>query len=251
MATQFNSPISNHNPDHWLMSSLGIVGVAVIAAIVAAFIGRPYNRSFEIVAALLAAVGAIGVNLVFNYLYNRSHNVGSAVGFLSVIFVTVGLATVVVATEKWPVAALAAGACLLGGSFIGLLFGLPIQMKAESAKEAATRGPAASGQTLIAQTADTLSKFLTGAVIVRYPDIRKEFNEIVTYLGSCTRCCDWDSTGSAFNNSFAAALILYFTAVGFLIGLLLPRYYKVWPGANGASSGTSVPGSISPSADAT
>jgi len=81
-----------------------------------------------------------------------------------------------------------------------------------------------ASQTLLAQTASSLSKLLAGAGLARFHDLLTFFrytsHEISQYIDP--------GMGSS---TLGGALILYFTLLGFLSGLFLPAYFmKNWQG---------------------
>lgn len=191
--------------------------------------------------------------------------IGKVIAFDVVIFIVVGLVLVVGAAFRWEAACLCAGACLIGGGIVGLLFGMPLgnaqvttssPILNEAAKtdesnidpknlvntNVATAAPAnkiagdmmarklkaaqerVASQTLLAQTASSLSKLLAGAGLARFHDLLTFFrytsHEISQYIDP--------GMGSS---TLGGALILYFTLLGFLSGLFLPAYFmKNWQG---------------------
>ncbi len=211
---------------------LALVAVAAVCAARAAWLGfetPDHHRAYEVIAAMIVGILAIagGVHTFFHTQpgVKIEELARSAIAFNAVVFLVIGACGVIVATEQWPIALLWAGAFLLGGGFIGLLFGVPLQAKAQAKSDDkdAPKTPQERSRTLLGEAADTFSKFLTGAAAVKYNDIYAEFKKIAHYLATCLQCCK-DSDGG-YNSSFAAGLILYFAAVGFVSGILLPQYY--------------------------
>lgn len=67
---------------------------------------------------------------------NRGEQVSFVIAFDITVFLVLGLALAVTASREWATACLCAGACLLGGGFIGLLFGVPYSPRAADFMEA-------------------------------------------------------------------------------------------------------------------
>ncbi len=224
-------------------------GAVIVCAMLAAFgVMQSHGlRPLEVTAALLA--GAITIVTAWLSFFTNAFGAGptapppdrvrGAIGFNAVVFVVLGLATTVVATAYWPVAVLWAGFCLLGGGFVGLLFGVPLHAtggsKSKSPPAGGTAGTtggasgnaggtagnsgAASQNDLLVSAASTLNKVLTGALVVKYMDIYTEFQKLAQQLTASLQCC------GPGNSSFAGGLLLYFSTLGFVSGVLLPRFF--------------------------
>ena|SRR5215472_3996239 len=191
-----------------------LISLAVVIAFLVLLGSFPALGVLQRAAQGLAALSISAVAILaawISFLQGGKRSVGGAVAFNSVVFVTLGFCAVIAATPEWPTAIFWAAACLLSGGFIGMLFGVPI-----SAKQAN-----GAPRNLVAESADTVSKFITGFGVAKYQEIFAQFKESAGYLSGSLRCC-----GNQ-NSSFAGGLILYFSILGFLAGMLLSHFYKI------------------------
>lgn len=116
---------------------------------------------------------------------------------------------------------LLAGSALLGGAFLGFLFGIPRSLQQQNVTESAS-SPSASGRaayganTSLEQISDWLTKILVGVGLTQLtslPSALKQFaNFAVPGLG-----------GFETSGVFAVALLVYFLICGFLMSYLWTR----------------------------
>ena len=123
------------------------------------------------------------------------------------------------------------------GGFFGLLFGYPQGVAQQTAQAAASQasagasGPPRSsaeqeaqttnhGKTLLADSAATLGKVITGFTLAKLDSANKYFEGLCRGVGPALGAAD-------FSNShiLAGVIIAYFLATGFLSGLFLPSYF--------------------------
>lgn len=112
-----------------------------------------------------------------------------------------------------------AGASLFVGIFIGFLFGIPKTSKInpEDAALSAKDGSEASYRlnTNLEDISDWLTKMLIGVGLVQLTSIPNYLKKVALYWQS--------SVGSGFPAAYAAAIIIFFCTVGFLVGYLWTR----------------------------
>ena len=223
-----------------------IVGLAAFALTVAGAVWP--SRGDQALAALAAS--ALAISLAAEPLFATPAPAGeeavrAAISLSTVCFLTLGLSTIVAIADHWAVAILWAGACLLGGGFLGMLFGVPLQNR---------NGQAGGSQNLLVQTADTFSKFIAGATLAKFGSIFQRFQDASSYLAQCLQCCQvsWlDKSKGEYNSSLAGGIILYFSALGFVAGILLTRFYKLDPeGGAEPADGAGAPAAEQPPAAA-
>ena len=169
------------------------------------------------------------------------------VAFDAVVFVILGVAATVLACSQWETAVLLAGSSLMIGGFVGLLFGYPqgvaqkaAALSASPNPQAATaNGQAANGapdpgqgggaapnaapahsQNLVAESAATLGKVITGFTLAKVDTMGGYFGRLVNQIGPALGSSD---AGTA--PVLAGVIITYFLATGFLCGLFLPPYF--------------------------
>lgn len=197
------------------------VGAFVLATI-AGFQGFSHSyRWFEVAAALLAS--ALIISLAgysfFAVPAPAGRGVANAVAFNAVIFVTLAFAAIVAATPRWVVGSFWGGVCLLAGGFVGMLFGIPLQVDKNGT----------TSTNLMVDTANAASKLIAGATLVQLGPIYQHFQSATAYLAYGLECCasDWYPNGlpKSYNSSLAGGIILYFSLAGFLAGILLPKFF--------------------------
>ena len=185
---------------------------------------------------------------------NSRMSVGNVIAFDASAFIILGIAVLVSASDRWPGACLCAGAALFAGGLVGLLFGLPFSAPSPSPEptkqltpavgappaphsETAVAGgvvvsganaaqvavAAASTQrshTLLVEAASWFSKFLAGATFAQFGNVMKLFRATARMVAG------YILVGNVSNGeTLGGALILYFSLLGFLCGLLLPAYF--------------------------
>jgi hypothetical protein len=160
------------------------------------------------------------------------------IAFNITIFIVLGFAMTIAATDRWPVACLWAGAVMLGGGIIGVLFGIPtatdaqskappkmaaVQVENDTGETAAAVAPIAPvrAHTLMSDTASWISKFLAGAGFAQAHNIMNYFvkvsRAVANYVVFPVAATDPTALG--------AGMLLYFVVLGFFCGLLLPYYF--------------------------
>ena len=180
---------------------------------------RPYATGAALAASIAASLLAGRQLLENNSVTTLKDNVAAAILMGTVIFLSFGLSVIVLFTDRWPTGILWAGAYLVGAGFLGMLFGVPL--RADSSDNGQTN-------TLLAQSADTLSKFITGFTAAKYQTVFKQYQDAAAYLADCLRCCEVESTTKLqYNSSFAGGIIAYFSLLGFVSGILLARFYDL------------------------
>src|ERR1035438_7649985 len=111
-----------------------------------------------------------------------------------------------------------AGACLLTGALLGLLFGIP-RSEGESRPTGQQEGesePRYRANTNLEQISDWLTKILVGVGLTQLPTIRTEMRSLVVFVGRSLG-------GQPTSQGFAFVLIIYFLVCGFLLGYLWTR----------------------------
>jgi hypothetical protein len=145
------------------------------------------------------------------------------IAFDSVVFIIVGLSATVLACPHWEAALLLSGASLMIGGFFGLLFGYPQgvaqQTKTVRAGEANQQAPNRD-KTLLADSAATLGKVITGFTLAKLSTVSTHFANLCNTIGPVLGAQDAVAT-----QVLAGVILAYFLATGFLSGLLLPSYF--------------------------
>jgi hypothetical protein len=152
-----------------------------------------------------------------------SRSVRFVIAFDSVLFIIVGLSATILACDHWEVASLLAGACLLIGGFFGLLFGYPqgVAQQATASKPGDTNPPIQNKEkNLVAESAATLGKVLTGFTLAKLGTVSGHFWNLCHTLGPALGGQD-----SATSHVLASVILTYFLLTGFLSGILLPSYF--------------------------
>jgi hypothetical protein len=184
--------------------------------------------------------------------------VGNVVAFNAASCIVIGMAAVVAAADRWPVAMLWSGAALFAGVFLGILFGVPYTATTVAAKRtakhrppsnapalahataAATPGPPPlvredpgapaheenpppppKSQTLLIEAASWFSKFLAGATFAQAKNLMVLFVRISRAVGAYIVVAGPNDHVAAVGGG----LLLYFGLCGFLAGLILPSYF--------------------------
>jgi hypothetical protein len=139
------------------------------------------------------------------------------IAFDSVVFVIVGLAATILSCNHWETAILLAGSCLLIGGFVGLLFGYPQGVAQQAQPLTAGAQPPARDKNLLADSAATLGKVLTGFTLAKASQVSVHYSNLCHTLGP--------ALGAQEPAVLAGVIVAYFLATGFLSGLLLPPYF--------------------------
>ncbi len=195
---------------------------------------------FETSAVLIAAAVLLyGANKTFFFRgESKSDDVRYVIAFDSVCFVTIGFVATILACSHWQIAVLLAGSCLMIGGFFGLLFGYPQGVAQQTAQAAVaqvgvgTNGspptpsaqqvaqPINHGKTLLADSAATLGKVITGFTLAKLDSANQYFEGLCRGVGPALGAAD-----SANSHVLAGVIVAYFLATGFLSGLFLPSYF--------------------------
>jgi hypothetical protein len=142
------------------------------------------------------------------------------IAFDSVVFVIVGLAATILSCSHWETAVLLAGSCLLIGGFFGLLFGYPQGVAQQAQPLTADPQAPARDKNLLADSAATLGKVITGFTLAKASQISSYYSSLCHTLGPALGAQE-----PAAANVLAGVIVAYFLATGFLSGLLLPPYF--------------------------
>jgi hypothetical protein len=116
---------------------------------------------------------------------------------------------------------LSAAAAFVAGSLLGFIFGIPRpQFESEKPDEASSTASGETGKGLLPNTnlvqiSDWLTKMLVGVGLVELSQIRDHFVAITQSLGA--------GLGTAGVVPFVAALLIFFSVLGFLTGYLTTR----------------------------
>ncbi|RSL18364.1 hypothetical protein EDE15_3931 [Edaphobacter aggregans] len=164
-------------------------------------------------------------------------NVRYVIAFNCLTFVIVGNGLLIVACKSWAMPLILANACLLIGGFFGLLFGYPSGV-AQTANKPRAATPSSGtptssakpidasvdttphqNQNLLAESASTLGKVLTGFTLAKASQVAEHFSQLCHALAPAL------SSDEKTNFIMAGVVIAYFLATGFLSGLLLPSYF--------------------------
>ena len=113
-----------------------------------------------------------------------------------------------------------AGAFLLGGSLIGFLFGIPrtLQQDRPPGDEQGGQDVTYRANTNLEQISDWLTKILVGVGLT-------QLSQIPETIGNLSRFLARGFGGYPSSSSFATVLVLYFSALGFLLGYLWTRLF--------------------------
>lgn len=220
--------------------------------------------------ATVAGAGAIASLLVARKVVLPSSGkmaVGNVIAFDAAAFVILGMAVLVTAADRWPGACLCAGAALFAGGLVGLLFGLPFSSPGPAPEGARALTPAVGappaphsetavaggvvvsganaaqvavaaastqrGHTLLVEAASWFSKFLAGATFAQFRNVMETFHATSKMVSAYILVPAVDA-----GETLGGALILYFSLLGFLCGLLLPAYFmETFLAQLGASGG--------------
>jgi hypothetical protein len=169
---------------------------------------------------------------------SKNDNIRYVIAFDSVCFVVIGIAATILSCSHWQIAVLLAGSCLLIGGFFGLLFGYPQGVAQQTAQATASQlGVGAGavppservqqaaqttnhGKTLLADSAATLGKVITGFTLAKLDTANKYFEGMCRGVGPALGAAD-----ASNSHVLAGVIIAYFLATGFLSGLFLPSYF--------------------------
>jgi hypothetical protein len=143
--------------------------------------------------------------------------------YTAVIAIIVGAAIVMIACESWDSPLLISLSCLLIGGFFGLLFGYPsgVAQQTANSPNGNTNPPKAvtPRKTLLAESASTLGKVITGFTLARAGDAHTAFHNACGHLAPAF------VRNAPTGELMAGAVLSYFLATGFLSGLFLPTYF--------------------------
>ena len=141
------------------------------------------------------------------------------IAYNAVIFIVIGLATLIIACKDWMTPVLMAGGTLLIGGFFGLLFGYPSGV-VQQTKSATPQGTtSAQDKNLLAESASTLGKIIAGFTLAKSGDLVHYTSRL------CHTIAPAFGPDNSTNHLMALAMLVYFLSTGFLSGLLLPSYF--------------------------
>ena len=226
-------------PNKWEWTALIIILVLLILIFIFHH-QLGIQLDFETSAVLIAAAALLyGAQKTFFFRgESKNDNIRYVIAFDSVCFVIIGFVATILACSHWQTAVLLAGSCLLIGGFFGLLFGYPQGVAQQTAQAAASQfGVGASGsppkasaqqvaqttnhgKTLLADSAATLGKVITGFTLAKLDSANKYFEGLCRAVGPALGAAD-----SSNSHVLAGVIIAYFLATGFLSGLFLPSYF--------------------------
>jgi uncharacterized integral membrane protein len=235
----FSTKATKSRLGNWEWTTLVII-VALLILISIFHNQLGIHLDFETSAVLIAAAIVLyGANKTFVFRGGgKNDNIPYVIAFDSVCFVIIGLVAAILACSHWQTALLLAGSCLLIGGFFGLLFGYPQGVAQQVAQAAASRigvepsgspsQPSAQqvsqatnhGKTLLADSAATLGKVITGFTLAKLDSANKYFEGLCRGVGPALGAAD-----SSNSHVLAGVIIAYFLATGFLSGLFLPSYF--------------------------
>lgn len=116
------------------------------------------------------------------------------------------------------VALMVALACLMVGGALGFLFGIPRAERADLPEGEGRSAMRFRANTNLEDISDWLTKILVGVGLIQLGQLSEPLGRLVTAVAA-------GIGGDPPSPSFALALLLYFTLVGFLAGYLLTRLY--------------------------
>jgi hypothetical protein len=116
------------------------------------------------------------------------------------------------------VALMVALACLMVGGALGFLFGIPRAERADLPEGEGRSAMRFRANTNLEDISDWLTKILVGVGLIQLGQLSEPLGRLVTAVAT-------GIGGDRPSPSFALALLLYFTLVGFLAGYLLTRLY--------------------------
>jgi hypothetical protein len=232
---------------YWSVALLTILAIVVL--LFAAFSFRNIIPiTFDGRTVLVLGIAAALILASTKVFFSSGSNVTSVryvVAFDAVVFVILGSAATVLACGRWETAVLLAGASLMIGGFVGLLFGYPQGVAQQAASQGAgaspggsANGQAANGapdpaqgatrpanapihaQNLVAESAATLGKVITGFTLAKVEGMSTYFWRLTNLIGPALGSAD-----PATSPVLAGVIIAYFLATGFLCGLFLPPYF--------------------------
>ena len=130
---------------------------------------------------------------------------------------------------------LIAGAFLFAGFVLGFIFCIPrTRPRQESEKNATAPKPEADvpsslkglieDNNNLIEISDWLTKIIVGVGLVELKNIPSFLHRLTTYLGAGLGCDD-SCAGVSRSETFALGIVLFFFAVGFLIGCIWTRSY--------------------------
>ena len=116
------------------------------------------------------------------------------------------------------VALMVALACLMVGGALGFLFGIPRAGRADLPEGDGQSAMRFRANTNLEDISDWLTKILVGVGLIQLGKLSEPLGRLVTAVAA-------GIGGDPLSPSFALALLLYFTLVGFLASYLLTRLY--------------------------
>lgn len=224
--------------------SLAVVLIIVVVILVSHKDLAVPSLARSCVVFILTAGILIAANFAFfpdNPLRTGPEAIPYVISFDCLTAIVVGLAATVLACPNWETAFLLAGSCLMIGGFFGLLFGYPQGVAQQAvalatpaaaaaangpgpvpanAPPAATQPPPSHGKNLLADSAATLGKVITGFTLAKMDAAWKHYSSLCTTIGPALGILDPKDS-----HVLAGVIISYFLATGFLSGLFLPTYF--------------------------
>lgn len=108
-----------------------------------------------------------------------------------------------------------AGASLVSGGLIGILFGVPRSIIAEHKADGSLL-PSIGANTNLEQISDWLTKIIVGVTLTQFGAIKREAGRLFHSLAPSVG-------GGSGASGFVGSIVIYFVAIGFLIGWLYAR----------------------------
>jgi len=233
-----STDVTKARANKWEWTALIVLALLILIFVFHHQLG--IQPDFETSAVLIAAAVLLyGANKTFFFRgETKNDNIRYVIAFDSVCFVIIGFVATILACSHWQTAVLLAGSCLLIGGFFGLLFGYPQGVAQQTAQAAASQlGVGASGsppkastqqaaqatnhgKTLLADSAATLGKVITGFTLAKLESANRYFEGLCRGVGPALGAAD-----SSNSHVLAGVIIAYFLATGFLSGLFLPSYF--------------------------
>ncbi len=202
-----------------------VLTVLVVAVVYRTELGIAKSPRVLLVAALAALI-LYGANRAIIRTSSGNEDVRYVIAYNCVIFIVVGLAGAILSCTEWTVALLLCGSSMLTGGFFGLLFGYPQGVAQQSGAQAnnlpnqSGGSQPASKKNLVAESAETLGKVIAGFTLAKAGRVTADFASLCHTVSPALGVQD-----ATVAYVLAGVTIVYFFAVGFFSGLLLPAYF--------------------------
>ncbi len=215
----------------WVLAIAAVAALLIVGLFLVNFRHELFSAATArdwvvLVVALSVLAKTYGAILSKNSNNSDPLSVKYVIAFSAVLFIVLGLGAVVILCPAWETPFLISGAFVLVGGFLGLLFGYPSGV-AQQTDANSRRGTTAGGnqqvdgrnKNLLAESASTLGKLLTGFTLAKLGDAEVALRRI------CVDMAPAFSVDPRIGSIAAAAVAAYFFFTGFLSGLLLPSYF--------------------------